>query len=80
MKQNAYALGAGFGTNVLGYLLSLGFINLFHNETPSPLWAVAPMLWLAFMILGGWVASVVAGSRRFLLGIFRRHWACSSSC
>jgi ABC-type thiamin/hydroxymethylpyrimidine transport system permease subunit len=29
---------------------------------------LAPMLWLASMILGGWVASLVAGGRRFLLG------------
>jgi hypothetical protein len=68
MNREPYALAAGFGTNVGGYALSLVVLNMGHPEVPSLPWLLAPMLWLASMILGGWVASVVARSRQFLLG------------
>jgi uncharacterized membrane protein YedE/YeeE len=68
MNRTPYALAAGFGTNVVGYGLSLVVLNLGQGDAPSVLWPLAPMLWLVSMILGGWVASRVAGSRQFLLG------------
>lgn len=68
-KRLLLALAAGFGTNVCGYVFALVILNLGgHGDTPSLLSLFAVFLWLASMILGGWVASVVAGSRQFLLG------------
>jgi hypothetical protein len=68
VTQELLALAAGFGTNVGGYLLGLIVLNFGKSDTPSPVWLAALVLWLASMILGGWVASVVARSRQFLLG------------
>jgi hypothetical protein len=68
MTREPFALAAGFGTNVVGYVVGLLVLNLGHADAPSPLWLLGPMLWLASMILGGWVASVVARRRQFLLG------------
>jgi hypothetical protein len=68
MTRDLLALAAGFCTNIVGYVVALIVLNFSHAETPSALWVLAPMLWLASMILGGWATSVVARSRRFLLG------------
>jgi hypothetical protein len=68
MRREAYALSAGFGTNVGGYVLALVVLRLIHADTPSTLSLIGPFIWLASMILGGWVTSVVAGGRRYLLG------------
>jgi hypothetical protein len=69
MNQKAIALAAGFATNVVGYIVSIVVLNLFGRaDTPSFLWVLAPILWLGSLILGGWVASVIARSRQFLLG------------
>jgi hypothetical protein len=69
MKREPYALAAGFGTNVAGYVAAIFVLNLLgRGEAPSLMWGLGPLLWLASIILGGWVASVIAGSRQFLLG------------
>jgi hypothetical protein len=68
MNQKAFALAAGFAMNIVGYAVSLVVLNLGRADTPSFLWTLAPILWLAALILGGWVASVAARSRQFLLG------------
>jgi hypothetical protein len=68
MRREAYALAAGFATNIGGYVLALVVLKLIHADTPSALSLIGPFLWLASMILGGWIASVVAGGRRYFLG------------
>ena len=68
MNQKAFALAAGFATNIAGYVVALVVLNLGRAGTPSFLWVLGPILWLASLILGGWAASVVARSRQFLLG------------
>jgi hypothetical protein len=68
MTRQLLALAAGFGTNIGGYVVSLIALKLGQSNAPSAVWLLGPMLWLASMILGGWVASVVARSRQYLLG------------
>jgi hypothetical protein len=68
MSREPYALAAGFGTNVGGYVVALVVLSLGHAEALSPVWLLGPMLWLVSMVLGGWVVSVVARSRQLLLG------------
>lgn len=68
MGREAYALAAGFGTNLGGYVLGIVVLKLIHSNAPSALSLIGPFIWLGSMIIGGWVASVVAGGRRYLLG------------
>ena len=38
MTRKPFALAAGFGTNVGGYLLALIVLNLGRPDAPSPMW------------------------------------------
>ena len=68
MNRELYALAAGLGTNVGGYVVSVAILSLGGTGAPSLLWPLSVILWLVSMFVGGWVASVVAGGRQFLLG------------